>query len=236
MKIYYRVCEKEPTISHVQRFKNYSKKTILRKCFSSLVDQFTEEDKIIIIHDEVSQDTLQWMTNKIKKGLVELVEVPKHDFSYHMHTVVLVTTLEKELKESRNENELHFMVEDDYIFSEDALEVMRSTSAGYQGFSVPYDYPDRYANPKPTQVLLGPTRHWRTIDSCTMTIAAPAKLWKDCLPLLKEAAPTSNDKIFDNIFNSVPCISPIPGVASHLTAYHPTPYFNIESRLEELND
>lgn len=233
LKIYYRCCEKEATISHVQRYNDFSKKTILRKSWASLATQFTEQDHIIIIHDEVSTDTLQWMEKLIPAGLVSFVEVPKHGFDYHQHTVTLVEELEKQIQDN---NETHFLVEDDYLFKSTALETLRSLETIYQGFCVPYDYPDRYMDQNALcQVVLGLTCHWRTITSCTMTIAANSNIWRQVLPLVKEAAPTSNDKVFEEIFKRYPCISPIPGVATHLTAHHHTPYFNVNKRLDELD-
>jgi hypothetical protein len=232
MKIYYRACEKEPTISHVQRYKDYSKKTILRKCFSSLVHQITNVDNLIIIEDEVCEETLAWMQKQVNTGLLTMVSVPKHDFSYHQHTVTLVEILDQQTKAFPNET--HLLVEDDYLFSANALSTVRSLKGLYDGFFVPYDYPDRYQNPFLCQVILGRTCHWRTVNSCTMTLGASGKAWQQIMPKLYEAAPTSNDKIFEEIFKTYGCISPLPGVATHLTAHHPTPYFNIEKRLEEL--
>ena len=144
-----------------------------------------------------------------------------------------VEELEKRLE---NEKTLNFLVEDDYLFKNNALSTIRSLENLYDGFFVPYDYPDRYRFPEKSQIVLGPTCHWRSIDSCTMTIGASGKLWKKVLPDLKEIAPTSNDKVFERIFKQYSCISPLPGVATHLTAHHHTPYFPIEGRLEELQN
>lgn len=232
VNLYYRCCEKEPTISYVDRYKNFSKKTILRKSWASLVSQVTEHDKIIILHDEVSPKTLNWMESKLTSGLVEFVQVPVHDFEYHQHTITLVEELEKRIQDN---NETHFLVEDDYLFKSNALNTLRSLDGIYQGFFVPYDYPDRYREKILSQVILGPTCHWRTINSCTMTIGASAQLWKKVMPIIHKAAPTSNDKVFEEIFKTYACISPIPGVATHLTASHHTPYFNVDKRLEELD-
>ena len=233
MQIYYRACEKEPTISHVQRYDNYSKKTILRKSWASLAHQFTENDSVLIIHDEVSSETLRWMDGIVPAGLIDYVEVPKHDFANHLHTVVLIEELEKRIK---NNNDIHLLIEDDYLFKTNALETVRSLEGIYGGFFVPYDYPDRYQSQHELcQVVLGMTCHWRSINSCTMTIGATSRQWEAVMDLLKEAAPTSNDKVFEEIFKHYPCLSPIPGVATHLTATHHTPYFNVEKRLQELD-
>ncbi len=231
MKLYFRICEKESTISYVQRYKEYSKKTILRYSWASLVDQLTEEDHVIVIHDEVSQETLKWMESRHKNGLISFVEVPKHDWDYHQHTVTLFEFLEQHLSNKG----FHFLIEDDYLFAPDALEAIRSLESFYGAFFVPYDYPDRYREPSLCQVVLSPYCHWRTINSCTMTIGAKADTWKHFLPMLKEAASTSNDKVFEEIFKQMACISPLPGLATHLTATHHTPFFKIEERLQELD-
>ena len=230
MQIYFRVCEHEATISYVERYENYSKKTILRKSWASLKDQLTEVDKVTFIHDKVSDETLKWLDNNCN-ALREFIEVPEHAWEYHQHTVTLVEQLEKNIK---NNSETHLLIEDDYLFAPNALETMRSLEGLYGAFFLPYDYPDRYRERKLCQVTTGLTCHWRTVDSCTMTIGASATIWQQVIPLLKEAAPTSNDKVFEEIFKQFPCISPVPGVASHMTASHPTPYFNVAKRFNEL--
>jgi hypothetical protein len=232
MYIYYRICEKEATISHVKRYGDYSKKTILRKSFASLAHQLTDEDSITIIHDEVSEETLKWVDKQIPAGLVNYVEVPKHPWDYHQHTVTLVEELEKNIQ---NNNDLHLLIEDDYLFAPNALEIVKSLQGIYGAFFVPYDYPDRYRERIPCLVLTGTMCHWRTIHSCTMTIGATASAWREVLPLLKEAAPTSNDKVFEEIFKKYSCISPLPGVATHMTDHHHTPYFKVQERFDELD-
>ena len=233
MQLYYRICEKESTISHVGRYDNLSKKTILRKSWASLADQLTEYEKVIFIHDEVCSETLKWLDDNCN-ALREFVEVPKHDFEYHQHTITLIDELEKRIK---NNNDFHILIEDDYLFAPKALATIRSLEKLYGAFFVPYDYPDRYRDKDSVcQVILGQTCHWRTITSCTMTIGASSQVWEKYIPQLKEAAPTSNDKVFEEIFKTAPCISPIPGVATHLTAHHHTPYFNVVKRLEEVSN
>jgi hypothetical protein len=230
MQVIFRCCEKEPTISYVNRYKNYSKKTILRKSWLSLNESAADQDAITIIHDEVSPETLAWMYSTCKFGLIrKIVSIEEHSFEHHLHTIVAINELEILAKESPTEYIL--MIEDDYLFSDDALDVMRGLEL-WNGFSVPYDYIDRYKNPKPSGVMLGPTCHWRTIDSSTMTVGARGKLWEEVILELKEAAPTSNDKVFEDLYinHKYVCIGPIPGVASHLTEHHSTPYFDVEKR------
>jgi hypothetical protein len=219
--IYFRACEKQETISYVKRFKDTSKTTILKKCWLSLQKSIDKSDTVIVVHDSVSISTLDWLRNNCNTDSIEFVEVSLHDWSYHQHTVTLVNTLKDKCEQ--HPMEIHYIVEDDYLHVENAVRVMQDTLATWPNFAVSYDYPDRYKEPKPCHVVIGKDRHWRTVDSSTMTVAALGRRWLDIMPELEQAAPTSNDKVFELIYKQIPCISPMPGLASHMTDYHLTP-------------
>lgn len=220
MIIYFRACEKQDTISYVTRFNNINKTIILKKCWLSIQKSITKNDKVIVIEDGLSNDTLEWLNNN-SNSLIEIISVPEHSWDYHQHTVTLIDTLKEYA--AKYLEELHYIVEDDYLHTEDALTVLRESLENWNGFAVPYDYPDRYLNPKPSQIVIGKDRHWRTIDSSTMTVLAKGKIWLTIIEQLAKAAPTSNDKVFEEVYKLIPCINPLPGVASHLTDRHGTP-------------
>jgi hypothetical protein len=230
--IYFRVCEKQQTISNVTRFSGVNKTELLKRCWLSLQSSITEEDHIFIVYDSVSDSTLEWLKSTANTT-IELVPVEEHDWNYHLHTVTLVNLLEK--KSIEYPTQLHYIVEDDYLHAPNAIRVMQDTLHKWPNFAVSYDYPDRYIKPTLCHVVIGSDRHWRTIDSCTMTILAMGYRWLDIMPELKKAAPTSNDKIFDDIFKQIPCISPMPGLSSHMTDYHLTPLQNWAAIWESQN-
>lgn len=232
MIIYFRACEKQNTISYVTRFNNTNKTIILKKCWLSIQNSISSGDKVVLIEDSLSPDTLAWLYANSKSELIK-VSVPSHSWEFHQHTVTLVETLENYSKEFPEE--LHYIVEDDYLHTPDALNVLRDTLFSWAYFAVPYDYPDRYNPPKPCQVLVGKDRHWRTIDSGTMTAIAKGSTWLANMPALKQAAPTSNDKVFEEIYKTVPCINPLPGVASHMTDRHHTPLVNWDKIWESVD-
>jgi len=233
MIIYFRTCEKQQTISNVQRFNNINKTDLLKKCWLSIQKSVSDSDKIIIIHDAVSQTTLDWLVSTSKyKQAVELIEVPAHDWSYHQHTVTLVEILNKYSNEYPDE--LHYIVEDDYLHTENAISVLKTNLAQWEGFAVTYDYPDRYfLDPVLSNVYLGADRHWRTINSSTMTVLAKGSTWLQVIDALKQIAATSNDQIFKQIYEHIPCISPLPGLASHMTDKHLTPLVDWNKVWEE---
>ncbi len=220
MFIYFRACEKQDTISYVSRFNNFHKTIILKKCWLSIQKSIKKEDSLYLIEDGLSESTLTWLFNNSTVP-VQVVSVPEHSWEYHQHTVTLVDTL-KQAAESSPE-ELHYIVEDDYLHTPEALDVLRENLLEWNGFAVSYDYPDRYRDPKASNIMIGKTRHWRTIDSSTMTVLAKGHVWSKVVPLLEKAASTSNDKVFEEIYKHIPCINPLPGVSCHLTDRHLTP-------------
>lgn len=224
MIIYFRVCEKQATISHVSRYNDSSKVDIIKRCWLSLQESVNSDDRIIIIHDEVSDSTLKYLEDTSKTENIKFVEVQPHDWDYHEHTVTLVEVLEQEAR--LYPEELHFILEDDYLHVPNALNVLRATLSGWDHFAVPYDYIDRYINTEAATILLGPDRHWRTVNSSTMTVVAKGKTWLEYINDLRAAAPTSNDQVFLDIYKISSCISPLPGVSSHMTGKHDTPYID----------
>lgn len=222
MIIYFRVCEKQQTISNVIRFQQINKTDMIRRCWKSLQASVTKEDTIFIIHDAVSDETLDWLLDTANTSKINFVAVEPHSWDYHLHTVTLINVLEEQCV--KYPDDLHYILEDDYLHVDNALSVIKNTLGNWNHFAVSYDYPDRYnLNPEPCMVVLGYDRHWRTINSSTMTVLAKGTTWSKYMTELKQAAPTSNDQVFLNIFSKEPCLSPLPGLSSHMTEFHITP-------------
>jgi len=222
LHIYFRACEKQQAISNVMRFQNINKTEMLKRCWLSIQSSVTDSDTIIIIHDEVSEDTLKWLHKTSNTSNISFVEVEKHEWNYHLHTVTAIDILAEQC--IKFPDELHYLVEDDYLHTANAIWVLENSLLQWQHFAVSYDYPDRYRDGyEPALVMLGVDRHWRTVQSATMTVLAKGSTWLRHIETLRAVAPTSNDAIFREIFKQDACISPLPGVASHMTDYHMTP-------------
>jgi hypothetical protein len=89
----------------------------------------------------------------------------------------------------------------------------------------PADYPDRYRHNNLTLSFLFRTRfnHWRQISNATFTFLAQAKtLRKYRRALLRSAQGANDDYLSHWVLERLPyrgrafCVSPIPGVASHM--------------------
>lgn len=221
MIIYFRACEKQETISYVNRFNYSDKTTLLKKCWVSLNSSINTEDKLILIEDGLSSETLNYIKNSSNTSDIEVVSVPEHTWEVHQHTIELVKVLEKYSKKYLEE--LHYIVEDDYLHIPGAVRILQENLKNWNGFAVSYDYPDRYANMVDCKILLGLDRHWRTINSSTMTVLAKGKTWLQYVSKLEQAAPTSNDKVFEELYLKTPCISPLPSISAHMTDRHLSP-------------
>ena len=224
MIIYFRACEKQDTISYVTRFNNFDKTTILKKCWLSIQKSVTPSDTIIIIEDDLSQSTLQFLLNTTSTNNISVVSVDEHSWDNHLHTITLVELLKEQ--STKFPDEIHYIVEDDYLHVDNAIHVLNFTLKDWQGFAVSYDYPDRYTNVESTKIILGPDRHWRLITSSTMTALAKGRVWSNFMYELEKAAPTSNDQVFKDIYSKIACISPMPGLSAHMTDKHLSPYID----------
>jgi hypothetical protein len=224
MIIYFRACEKQETISYVTRFNNTSKTTILKKCWNAINLGINDSDTVILIEDALSEDTLEYLKSSCNTKNLQVVSVPEHSWELHQHTVSLIETLEENSK--KFPEELHYIVEDDYLHIPNSIRILEENLKQWDGFAVSYDYPDRYSNPVPARVLLGLDRHWRTINSSTMTVIAKGKVWLSRIDSLKQAAPTSNDKVFEDLYQKIACISPLPSLSAHMTDRHLSPFID----------
>jgi hypothetical protein len=131
-----------------------------------------------------------------------------------------------------NPDELIYVCEDDYLHLNDAIAAMRSLfkESNYEGFYVPYDYPDRYSldMDKRAEVMMSKYGHLRTIPSATLTIATLGKTWlKFKYDLLRSGA-FADDTWTWKAFKQAGALCPIPGHATHLQDGCITPVINWE--------
>ena len=89
---------------------------------------------------------------------------------------------------SSPDDEIHYIVEDDYLHTKEALNTCRHVIGDkmWDHFVVPYDYPDRYTmDNSPCGLMVGPSCHWRTNPSATYTLMAQTHTWKKAMPIIR---------------------------------------------------
>ena len=135
----------------------------------------------------------------------DMVYIVEDDYLHHVHCIHEMAVLAKQLKTNNLDN---FVLH-------------------------PCDYPDRYREDIPAKILLGPSRHWRTINKTTVTFALPIKTLKYNIENFKAmtgygvVAGVNEDTSINKVYETVPCLSPMPTLAVHMQ-YEETisPYVN----------
>ena len=220
------------------RWSGKYKLEILRKCYKSIQAGVDESDTIIIINDRTTTETLAWMrqNTKAKFAIVDITPLPElranHAYpTYHPVLPNACPDLMEYLVEisAQNPEELIYICEDDYLHTQTAISAMKAVfNSGFNGFYIPYDYPDRYTIDKDKNclIVLGPYGHLRTIPSATLTIAARGVVWSHFKYDLLRSGVFADDSWTWKAFKQVDALCPIPGHATHLQDNCITPYID----------
>ena len=117
-----------------------------------------------------------------------------------------------------------YFVEDDYLHSEDAITEM---IFAYEKFNaifskdlvlLPSDYPYLYAKDEVTKIYLGEKYHWRLVSESLVTFMTSKKIIEEHYNSLEKMGIEWIDpweKPLHDIYNSNPCLSPMPSLAVH---------------------
>lgn len=220
------------------RWQGKYKLEILRKCYLSIQSGLDEADSIIIINDRTSSDTISWMRNNTiaQFSVVDItpLTILRENHAYPTYHPVLPNACQDLMEyiveiSTKYPNELIYVCEDDYLHLPHAIAAMKSIfSSGYNGFYVPYDYPDRYNidRDRSCNILCGPYGHLRTIPSATLTLAAKGEVWSYFKFELLRAGVFADDSWTWKAFKQIDALCPIPGHATHLQDNCITPYID----------
>ena len=126
---------------------------------------------------------------------------------------------------AKKENvDLIYFVEDDYLHSDDAITEMIFTYEKFNTifskdlFLLPSDYPYLYSKDEATKVYLGEKYHWRLVSESLVTFMTSKKVIEENYSNLEKMGIEWIDpweKPLHDIYNSNPCFSPIPSLAVH---------------------
>jgi len=117
-----------------------------------------------------------------------------------------------------------YFVEDDYLHSEDAITEM---IFAYEKFNtifskdlvlLPSDYPYLYAKDDATKIYLGEKYHWRLVSESLVTFMTSKRIIEENYNNLEKMGIEWIDpweKPLHDIYNSNPCLSPVPSLAVH---------------------
>ena len=121
-------------------------------------------------------------------------------------------------------DDIFYFVEDDYLHSEDTITEM---IFAYEKFNtifskdlvlLPSDYPYLYTKDEATKIYLGEKYHWRLVYESLVTFMTSKKIIEANYNNLEKMGIEWIDpweKPLHEIYNSYPCLSPIPSLAVH---------------------
>ena len=124
----------------------------------------------------------------------------------------------------KDEADIIYFVEDDYLHSEDSITEMifayekLSTIFSKDLVLLPADYPYLYSKDDATKIYLGEKYHWRLVSESLVTFMTSRKIIKENYSDLESMGIEWTDpweKPLHEIYNSYPCLSPIPSLAIH---------------------
>ncbi len=164
------------------------------------------------IENKFKSIDLDSFKNKIKSGYSNA----KFSNMANFYTSLMIA------KEERAD--IIYFVEDDYLHSEDAITEM---IFAYEKFNtifskdlvlLPSDYPYLYAKDEATKIYLGEKYHWRLVSESLVTFMTSKEVIEENYNNLEKMGIEWTDpweKPLHNIYNSNPCLSPVPSLAVH---------------------
>ena len=124
----------------------------------------------------------------------------------------------------KENSDIIYFVEDDYLHSEDTITEM---IFAYEKFNtifskdlvlLPSDYPYLYAKDEVTKIYLGEKYHWRLVSESLVTFMTSKRVIEENYNNLEKMGIEWIDpweKPLHDIYNSNPCLSPVPSLAVH---------------------
>jgi hypothetical protein len=242
MKIVYRICDIVNSLhrgldgSDNPRPNGMSKTEVIKICARSLKDSVKNIDhKFYLIGDRVSKELWDFLINELNPFFSENSSEPLGGLG----------SLAKcgEIATSFNDNDLVYMVEDDYLHDADSFSRIIDFVDFAKQFNVPWfvhptDYPDQYRNPKRSYIFQTNTGYWREVSSTTFTMLFLAKNLKQFYSNFRESLiGVGDDGIFSKIFmDKAICLSPLPGIATHLHTGTYSNYIDWNKIINKYND
>lgn len=226
-----------------ERYVGVPKSEVMLRCVNSLVASINlaEADVRVWVQDdnsdEVSLQALRAILQKCRYP-TQLIQLPPERCG------VQGSALAQFEAGKTHGREVIYFVEDDYLHTSSAVtemiddyELFKKELGDREVALFPCDYPDRYLpkSIKPSYVVYGSNRHWRTVqettNTCLLSHALLAAQWQHFETLAKnyKLDPNITEENTINVVwrESAVLFSPIPSLALHLQfKQHKDPYID----------
>jgi len=213
------------------RYIKVPKHQLTNTCLSSLVNSINQVKghtiKLVVLDDHSTPDAVEDIKQIVSRCRFPAEFVPVTNGTGNGHTMDCVYDLvEKEA------TDLWYHIEDDYLHYPEAIQDMLDTVDAFEKITGkmvavnPHDDIWRYKmDIYPSYLLLGPTRHYRSVQHTTYTCLASKKIYtkyrnhfQDVVTLTKQKADWVENKSINQVWikDDVSLFSPIPGLAFHI--------------------
>ena len=175
--------------------------------------------------------------NKIKSGYSKA----KFSNMANFYTSLMIAKEESD--------DIFYFVEDDYLHSENAITEM---IFAYEKFNtifskdlvlLPSDYPYLYTKDEATKIYLGEKYHWRLVSESLVTFMTSKRVIEKNYNNLEKMGIEWIDpweKPLHDIYNSNPCLSPVPSLAVHCaninSVFGVSPFVDLKELWEKNKD
>jgi glycosyltransferase involved in cell wall biosynthesis len=246
LDIVLRTCDRGPV--HPERgprFIDTDKQTLIKKCLISLLNSIDQAKqlaniKVFVVDDNSVDDTLNYIKNKLVDYKIEheIIICEKEGFNY---------SAMKQFEVCKEKGRKWvYCVEDDYLHFPEAIKQMLIMSERFENITGnhiairPDDdlftySPNSPHSRKPSVILLGDDRHWRTLHNTHNTIFTHADVFKDYWELFAslgkffKVLSINEDKSINMIWEKVPLFSPIPTLAIHISQNNEPPFVDYKT-------
>ena len=190
---------------------------------------------LLIIDDNSKSNNLDKIKDVLNKNYSEY-SIINHKKEEHKEKILENTndqtfsnlsSLLKCFETAKKENsDLIYFVEDDYLHFENSLTDMINTYERVNSqiekdiIICPCDYPFNYMSNEKTNILIGSNQHWRTVQKILCTFMMSKNMLVKYWDNLKKTCEKRHDpfeKYINEIFEKEVCISPLKSLSLHLT-------------------
>tara|TARA_Y100000385_G_scaffold79794_1_gene81318 strand:+ start:1070 stop:1768 length:699 start_codon:yes stop_codon:yes gene_type:complete len=227
IKVYYRLSNQNAGRSKI-KLPHATKQHCLENCIKEF-----GLDNITVIGDKLNQETLDYL-NSLGIRLVQVNNGTGSD--------TFRDALNLALKENSDQDFI-YLLEDDFLHKPNSKNLLIEGLSTYNSYVTLYDHPDKYlskeqgGNPfveqggEVTRVVMSANSHWKITNSTVMSFVASVsrlKQDKDLLYKYSSNSITDSFKFFQELSQTkgVACISPLPGVSTHVETAWLTPLTN----------
>lgn len=200
------------------------KREIVLKCLISLLEScLPVKNRVSVeIIDDSSGDQFISEVNTILNRYPFGSKVHENNFSNNGMSLEYSYGVAEKAKE-----DIIYFCEDDYLHLKETipycLDSYDDKIIGHSEFGIfPTDYPDWYHELFPSYIFISKHIHWRSVDKTTGTFIITKNLFKEnkkfCFDLAdyNKTGRGGEHKTINKMWNTVPCIAPIPSLTAHL--------------------